>query len=89
VKKSVIVHQPEEVSESRKQVAHAIITSIKKVSDQSGKYRSIAKMAKFTDLKGNDLQQAVKKLSDKEKGEIIKAFAELDRVANAVVSTKV
>jgi len=74
--------------EPRKDLAKDIAKGIRKVTDQTGKHKSINKMAKLTDLKGDHLTLAVMKLSDVEKKRMLHAFAELDRVVHVITKVE-
>lgn len=68
----------------RDDLAKDIANGIKKITNQSGKHTSIKRMAKLTDLKGDQLALAVSKLSLREKKQMLHAFAELDRVVHVI-----
>jgi hypothetical protein len=72
------------VQQPSEEVAIGIAKSIKAISAQSGKHTSIKKMARLTDLKGEQLVTAVEKLSDREKRSMFQAFSELDRVVHLI-----
>lgn len=78
--------QPNE--DRQRKVISGIVGGLRAVSDQSGKHRSIDRLAKMTDLEGTDLNQAVNRLSNTERRDMLKAFAELDRVVGAVAKKK-
>lgn len=70
--------------ETSPELAKTIAVEINKHRAKNAKSRSILKMAKLVDLPGDSLSDAVGQLSGKEKQEMIKAFADLDRVMTKV-----
>lgn len=70
--------------ETTPEMAKNIASGIRQVAAKSNRHRSIAKMAKLTDYSGQSLNEAVSKLSDRERKDMLRAFAELDRVISKV-----
>jgi hypothetical protein len=78
-----------EVNPLPEEIAHNIARGIKKITDQTGKHKSIARMAKLTDLPENKLDQTVSKMSFSERKNIYRAFLDLQRVAQSVAKAEI
>jgi hypothetical protein len=75
--------------DDKRKVVQTIVKSIRTVSDQNGKRKNVEKLTRLADLPERELQTTVSRLSPAEKNELLRAFADLDRVAGAIVSTNV
>jgi hypothetical protein len=70
------------------EVAHNIVKGLKKISDQTGKHKYIARIAKLSDLPENKLELTASKMTSRERRNIFKAFLDLERVVHTIANTE-
>lgn len=66
------------------EMANSIVKGLKRVTEQTGKHKQIARLAKFTDMSYAKLSVAIDKMSDRDKRDMLKAAADINRVVREI-----
>lgn len=71
------------------EVAHNIVKGLRKITDQTGKHKYIARIAKLSDFPSEKLEQTASKMTPLERRNIFKAFLDLQRVVQTIANTEI
>lgn len=70
-------------------MATSIVEGFKKLSEHAGRQNQLTKLIRFTDLPANKLASAIDKMSSRDKRDLLKAAADINRVVREIQRSEI